>query len=427
MKAKWLPISAAVAMALASASASAVDFHGYARASMNLNTDGGSIYCPGTGGSAHPVGRLGAECDTYMEMQLDQEVYNKGGNQFKLSTMFAYGSNEDNWDFQGNDWQGVNTSTSSPWGGDRMAIRQVYVDYTMNSGANLWIGKKFYQRKDIHILDLFYLNNSGYGAGIENVKAGPGALSFAVTKFANDVTVDGGTTGDAWRSAYKADLRYANIPTNADGSMEVAAIVGVPNLSDAQDDADVADDVGVILHAEHTQGGFFGGFNKFAVQYATKGFAMDPLGNHLGNNYAPNTAGKMWRVIDWGVVDLGSSWNLGYSAIYGQLSDAEGAGWIWTDTDQYSIVVRPEYKWNDIMKTSLEIGYSATSRDAVDNGDWSDLTKVTLAQSFNAGTGFWARPSLRFYATYFTGDQMEDYNGKDDKELLLGTQVEAWW
>ena len=80
MKAKWLPISAAVMMALGSASASAVDFHGYARAGLNYNTEGGSAYCPGNGRDGHPVGRLGAECDTYAEIALGQEVYNKGGN-----------------------------------------------------------------------------------------------------------------------------------------------------------------------------------------------------------------------------------------------------------------------------------------------------------------------------------------------------------
>ena len=44
MKAKWLPISAAVALALGSVSASAVDFHGYFRAGMNYGSDG-TAYC----------------------------------------------------------------------------------------------------------------------------------------------------------------------------------------------------------------------------------------------------------------------------------------------------------------------------------------------------------------------------------------------
>ena len=431
MKAKWLPISAAVMMALGSASASAVDFHGYARAGMNLNTEGGNVYCPGTGGNGHAVGRLGAECDTYVELQLGQEVYNKGGNKFSVTTMLAYGTTEGNADLQGNNWQGE--TGSGAWGGQRSSLRQAYGDYTMSSGANLWAGKKYYQRKDIHILDLYYLNNSGYGAGIENVKAGPGLFSAALVK----TSQDNGNTGnwstgatDDWRNAYKLDLRYANLTTNTDGTLELGVIGGFANLSDEQKDAGMADDSGFILHAEHTQGNFFGGFNKFIVQYTTNGFAQDPLGNHLGDNYAPNPDGTMWRVMDWGVAE-GSEWALGYAAMYGQLTNADKGGWLWTDTDQYSLVVRPEYKWNTFMKTSLELGYSATKREKQFNGDWQDLTKVTLAQSFSAGNGFWARPEIRFYGSYITGDQVETSSygtaHDTDNEFLLGAQVEAWW
>ena len=47
MKANWLPLSAAVALALSSVTASAVDFHGYARAGAQANTQGGEVYCLG--------------------------------------------------------------------------------------------------------------------------------------------------------------------------------------------------------------------------------------------------------------------------------------------------------------------------------------------------------------------------------------------
>jgi maltoporin len=430
MNAKWLPISAAVIMALGSASASAVDFHGYARAGMNLNTDGGNTYCPGTGGSGHAVGRLGAECDTYAELQLGQEVYNKGGNKFNVVTMLAYGTTEGNADLQGNNWQGE--TGTGPWGGQRSSLRQAYGDYTMSNGATVWAGKKYYQRKDIHIMDLYYLNNSGYGGGIENVQAGPGQFSAAVLKTSQGGNGAWGSNDplDDWRDAYKVDLRYSGLTVNTDGSMEFAVVGGFANLSDEQKDSGMADDSGMILHAEHTQGNFFGGFNKLIAQYATNGFATDPLGNHLGDNYAPNPDGDMWRVMDWGVTE-GDTWALGYAAIYGQLSNTDKGGWLWTDTDQYSLVVRPEYKWNNFMKTSLELGYSATKRDAVDNGDWKDLSKVTLAQSFNAGSGFWARPSIRVYGSYINGDQVKSSSygvaHDTDSEFLLGTQVEAWW
>ena len=61
MKANWLPLSAAVALALSSVAASAVDFHSYLRAGAQANTNGGNVYCLGTGEKGHKVGRLGDE------------------------------------------------------------------------------------------------------------------------------------------------------------------------------------------------------------------------------------------------------------------------------------------------------------------------------------------------------------------------------
>ena len=116
MKAKWLPISAAVALALGSFSASAVDFHGYMRAGVQNNlTNGGAVYCFGNGNAGHLMGRLGDECDTYAEIALTQEVFNKAKNKFTVNTLIAWGTTECNWDKQGNSWQGVGNA------GDRAA------------------------------------------------------------------------------------------------------------------------------------------------------------------------------------------------------------------------------------------------------------------------------------------------------------------
>ena len=92
MKANWLPLSAAVALALSSVAASAVDFHGYLRAGAQANTNGGNVYCLGTGEKGHKVGRLGDECDTYSEFALTQEVYNKANNKWTVNTLFAFGT-----------------------------------------------------------------------------------------------------------------------------------------------------------------------------------------------------------------------------------------------------------------------------------------------------------------------------------------------
>src|SRR5574344_1377120 len=159
MKANWLPLSAAVALAISSVAASAVDFHGYMRAGMQASSNGGEVYCYGNGNVGHKVGRLADECDTYAEIALSQDVYNKAGSKFDVHTLIAYGTTEGYRDLQGNSWQGVDSS--GPWGGQRLSARELWAGYTTTDGYTIWAGKRFYQRKDIHIQDFYYLNDSG--------------------------------------------------------------------------------------------------------------------------------------------------------------------------------------------------------------------------------------------------------------------------
>ncbi|MEX0634289.1 carbohydrate porin [Serratia ureilytica] len=49
-------------------------------------------------------------------------------------------------------------------------------------GSTLWAGKRFYQRHDVHMIDFYYWDISGPGAGLENIDLGFGKLSAAVTR-----------------------------------------------------------------------------------------------------------------------------------------------------------------------------------------------------------------------------------------------------
>lgn len=154
MKAKWLPISAAVIMALGSASASAVDFHGYFRSGVGISQDGDMQTI-----AKNKVGRLGNEDDTYSEIQLGQEVYNKGGKSFYVDSMFAMASNGSN------DWEATNgdgTKVGRDGDGADFALRQFNVQAKGLFGGNevTWAGKRYYQRHDIHIADFYYWNIS---------------------------------------------------------------------------------------------------------------------------------------------------------------------------------------------------------------------------------------------------------------------------
>ena len=444
MKANWLPLSAAVALALSSVAASAVDFHGYFRAGAQASTQGGEVYCLGNGNKGHKVGRLGDECDTYAELTLNQEVYNKANNKWTINPLVAYGTVEGNRDLQGNAWQGV--GGDGPWNGQRLSIRELWTGYQTDAGYQIWAGKRFYQRKDIHLLDLYYLNNSGYGAGIEGIDVGMGNLAFAVTKWAND------GTSDYNRNVYKLDARWNGIPVGPLGNLDASVIYALPFISEQQEanaagnaranransGALVTLDLNTAVNSDSVNL-----MNHFVVQYGTNGFGyIGSNDNHAGDNYTPDLDDTGVRVIDWGTLDAGN-FGLGYSLIWAHVDngdDHKAAGATWTTERSgwiYSIVLRPEYKWTEFTRTTLELGYSSQKTNGwMAPGEDPDVYKVTLAQQFTPGKGFWTRPAIRFYVSYIGGDEFAEgwavgYKNKnkdgDEHQITVGTQVEAWW
>lgn len=463
-KFKALPIAAAVATALVAMSASAVEFHGYFRAGFGLNVDGGSQVCYGTGGpDNHKAGRLGDECDMYAELSLSETVFEKNGEKFSVHTLVAYGTPEGFTDKRGNSFQGVSDDSTSPWSGQRMSLREAYGLYTMKSGTALWAGNRFYGRKDVHINDWYYVNGSGQGAGIENIKAGPGAIAVAVrnVKWKNI----SGDSNQPYTATPIVDLRYSGIQLGSLGSLDLIFMAGKAHLSDAQKEGkstnrgdyvytydpitgaavDVNGD-GVINKADGTdiyaaynnKAGYqltaewslpvLGGFNKLVGQYSTEGFGWSGFGmnNHLGDGFNVDGGGdvgrKSWRVIDHGLVKFGKQVDLAYMGFYSQFDQFM---YTWANDDKgtaYGATVRPMFKWNDVMSTQLEVGFY--EEELPWQVESENLSKVTLAQAWSPlqNGGFWARPQLRLFVSKYAGDKKTDKN-----DTMFGAQVEAWW
>ncbi|WP_228264158.1 maltoporin LamB [Marinobacter alexandrii] len=429
-----LPLAAAVTAAVMATPAIAVDFHGYARAgaSTNLNS-GGEQTCFGNGAVGHYVGRLADECDTYAEIGLGDELFSQDGATFRFDSMIAYSTNQ-----QGNDYQAldgannisgidfateeVTRNSSNPYGGGDLALRQLYVsaNNVIESlpGATLWAGKRFYQRKDIHQLDLFYVSNSGYGAGVENIKAGAGRLSVAYTNSDN-------SENDDIVQNNKIDVRYS-FPLAGGNNLELIGIYAMADLTDQQEDAGFDDQDGYFFTAELSSG-VMGGFNKFAVQYGADSMGFTNAENASGGRVANNNAGyfeSSWRVLNHGVIKLGSGWDLGHSVVYERAEPHDASA---DDGERLSIVARPVYNWTNVMSTAIEVGYSETDRPWFD--DSQDLGKFAIAQQWQAGPGYWARPVIRAYAATFFGDEAEAARGGEgvDGDVQIGAQIEAWW
>ncbi|MGY0157313.1 maltoporin [Edwardsiella tarda] len=423
MNMRKLPLALAVAGVVLSSQAMAVDFHGYARSGIGWSSKGGDQKCFQADGAGSKY-RLGNECDTYAELKLGQELWKSGDQSFYLDTNVAYGIE------QANDWESTNP-----------AFREINVQgknvITWLPGSTLWAGKRYYQRHDVHMIDFYYWDISGPGAGLENIDLGFGKLSLAVTRN----TESGGSYSyfldqnnkrkiqDTANDVY--DIRLAGLQTNPGGSLELGFDYGRANVDDGYYLAPGASKDGYMFTAEHTQS-LWGGFNKFVVQYATDSMTASNSGHSSGSSVNDN--GHMIRVLDHGAMDFNDKWGLMYVAMYQNVDHDVQNGSTW-----YTAGVRPMYKWSPIMSTLFEAGYDNVKSQKT--GARNELYKLTLAQQWQAGDSVWSRPAIRIFTTYANGKnnwktdqdgiqvntQPGDNRGVGVPGWSFGAQMEAWW
>ncbi|MBS0848328.1 maltoporin [Citrobacter sp. JGM124] len=422
-----LPIALAVAAGVLSTQAMAVDFNGYARSGIGWTGSGGEQQCFKSTGAQSKY-RLGNECETYAEIKLGQELWKEGNKSFYLDTNVAYSVS------QRDDWE----STSPAF---REANLQGKDLIDALPGSTMWAGKRYYQRHDVHMIDFYYWDISGPGAGLQDIDLGFGKLSLAVTRNSEA----GGSS--AWIAEQRKDaehtvndvydVRLAGLETNPGGSLELGFDYGRANTQKHYSLAPDASKDGVMLTAEHTQS-MLGGFNKFVVQYATDSMTSYNSGHSQGTRI--NNNGHMTRIIDHGAISLGDKWDLMYVGLYQDTNWDNQNGTTW-----FSTGVRPMYKWTSIMSTLMEVGYDNVKSQRT--GDHNGQYKVTLAQQWQAGDSIWSRPAIRVFVTYANWDEKWGYNtvtdspnlgiaqngtlntdsrGKDN-QFTFGAQFEAWW
>ncbi|CAI9391939.1 maltoporin LamB [Citrobacter telavivensis] len=426
-----LPLAVAVAAGIMSVQAMAVDFHGYARSGIGWTGSGGEQQCFQATGAQSKY-RLGNECETYAELKLGQEVWKEGDKSFYFDTNVAYSV------AQQNDWE-----ATDPAFREANVQGKNLIDWL--PGSTIWAGKRFYQRHDVHMIDFYYWDISGPGAGLENIDLGFGKLSLAATRSqeaggsyifsSNDVYRDyKDTANDVF------DVRLAGLETNPDGVLELGVDYGRANKTDGYHYVDGATKDGWMFTAEHTQS-MLKGYNKFVVQYATDAMTTQgkgiPQGTYTINdsdNITTNNNGSLVRILDHGAISLGDRWDLMYVGMYQDIDRDDKNGTTW-----YTVGVRPMFKWTPIMSTLMEVGYDNVKSQRTD--DTNNQYKITLAQQWQAGDSIWSRPAIRVFATYAKWDEKWGYDNGiaysdtsahtfsrgDNDEWSFGAQMEIWW
>ncbi|WP_280155998.1 carbohydrate porin [Piscinibacter sp. XHJ-5] len=349
-----LAMLAVAAAAATCTPASAVDWGGYFRAGPGATKKDAARACYGLNGPGLKY-RLGNECDIYGEFMLSQE-FQKDGVDYKAALM----TNLHN--------PGTDTGDS------KVGINQMYVEgkgYDIAPKATFWIGKRFYGRADVHIVDTFYVNMSGVGAGADNVvDLGTGKLNFAYFR----------TDGDAVHPGSRLNLDAHDIELNPGGKLRLTGTFTHGDFSGGKS--------GAGLSLQHNQEmSSWGGGNTLWLQFANGSAGLD--GNF--GNLAAASGTRAIRLVE------SLTWQLG--ALGGQAQamvqqDKDGASGVKTSSG--TIGGRASYALSKNFKLVGELGYSQKKPD---NGATQKLAKFTFAPTLSTGPGFWNRPELRLYVT----------------------------
>lgn len=280
-----------------------------------------------------------------------------------------------------------------------------------------WAGQRYYRRHDIHINDYYFYSESGYGGGVEDIDVGFGKMAIAYFGVSDPEGADVTEHGRVVENNVEFRVYDFELP----GGTGVAALKG----SFLRGQPDFENEPGFELTLMHIAGGFMGGYNKASIQlgYGSSADTDAPLFYHT-----PGVLKDTMRLLITESAQI-------------KLSDkvmAMGAALVRMDmnseadtTDTWiSAGFRPIYHFTKYAAIAGEVGLDQTMGDTYADGT---LLKFTVAPQIRAGDGFWARPTIRAYATAaywteeFEGGVAPEAYGDTSFGMAFGVQAESWW
>ncbi|MES2258257.1 MAG: carbohydrate porin [Pseudomonadota bacterium] len=387
-------------------------FHGYLRAGAGSSSTHGPQNCYGLGGNTMKY-RLGNECDAYFEGGYTKE----------------FAKTPDGVSFVGTIW--VNEYNSgSDFGDAKLGLAKAYVEaknIDFLQGGVAWIGKRYYYRPDIHMLDLQYINLNGTGGGIDGIKAGPGKISYAIFKDNDSTTIDPKTgLASKTSAALRQNVLYEGLPVNPGGTLDIAASIITAQGKGMHD--------GWQLTVLHKQDKVLGGGNTFGVQYGVGPGTGIGVGNdRIGASGSTMLGSDVTRarIFNDLVVQATPEFSMEFVALAQRDKSDAGGSSNWT-----TLGARPVYALSEHFKLQLEVGTHRVTQP--NGGEALRLTTVTFAPTISAGKGYWARPELRAFVTYgkWNDPARGALNANNNAGPAFGTatngtsaglQVEAWF
>ena len=470
MKAKWLPISAAVFMALSSASTFAADangweFHGYGRlggqwdgdGASNMNTMGKPDYRTVTSND---------ENNNQLELQAKKRFQVKGKVYSDFVTRAEYGNENANGESLLYSSEG---SQHSPSNSGQFEVKEAYIEMGgfdfLGSDTKIWAGQRFLNRTQGLLSKEFWKQSSGTGAGVQVGQAGvalvsadtDGQLRQADTENDNNKKntmtsmdfyyygVQGGPLGGSFDFDLKL-MHAANLDQDAD-SCKSSDAAGNNSVSCADKGYGAA-----ITYNRNYYG--FKGWSQTGVAYG-KGMA-----SNRGVNFGSWSGGfgkdtDALFLTSYGVAELTKDLQLGTEVTYWAPKHVS-----WDDdldVERFIIAAQPSYKINDNLRAIFTGSYSFETMERNADGkapgwfgnSWrgqgfadydTDDTKaqyyaLEAALAFTVDSDYFGRPQIKPYVSWVGADDVyfapnigiDDAQGDRKSQTVFGVEAEVWF
>ena len=398
-----------------------LEFHGYFRGGLGLSEHGNTqakFQAPG----ARAKYRLGNEPETNMELK------------------FIYSYDMKDPEAENAHIQGVimldgfkNHGDSTDFTVDNLAQGYLSFNDLFDNGVKLWLGRRYYDRKSIHIMNHYWLNtgqNSHAGVGFEDLKAGDGKLNMAFFRHEDKDTDDNINYELINNTAL--DVRWHSLKLSQHSSLTAWGQLAVrseqPNLVNVKKETGT----GLGFWIDHKSGKIK---NTLAFIHQT-GASI----TQADFNPRPVRETNGWVLDQASVLEINNSltyeslpdFSYQWSVVVRQEDRGQAAN---SKVNWYSTGIRPIFYFSKHLNLAIEAGFDYID-DEINNRSGT-LSKLTTVLQVSADRGFKSRPVMRFFVTLadwddeftgFVGNIPGDAPyGNDSRGWSMGAQTEVWW
>lgn len=394
-----------------------LEFHGYFRGGLGMSesaTSQAKFQAPGTRASY----RLGNEPDTNLELQLNYNYEVNDSDNSYIQGIFMLDGYKPH-------------GESNDFTVDHLAQGYLSFNQFFNSDTKLWLGRRYYDRKDIHIMDHTWLNpgqGSHVGVGIEDVTAGTGKLNIALFRYEDNFDISGtsyliNSTG--------IDARWHDLDISENLKLTLWAGLSLRHeLTALNYDNQSGYGLGGWLDHKSIETKNTTVFIYQAGSAITQGdYNARPVREDTGWNLEDASSIELSNTFTYeSLPDLSYQWTVLYRQEDHGLTGNTKFNW-------YSTGIRPIFYFSKHLNLAFEAGADYIDDDI--NNRSGTLSKLTTALQVSAGQGFYNRPVLRFFITL--ADWSDELTGlvgntpgdapyaNDTQGWTIGAQVEAWW